>query len=130
MSSLSTPQAPAAPPPRLLDWVRDAIRVKCYSMRIEEAYVQWIRRFMCFTESGILKNWAGMRLGRFGKIAEKLRGKIGVRVLFLVRGRSQRSKKYSDPNFFWQFSLADQRRRSDSPGAVRCISLFGGFTVL
>jgi hypothetical protein len=32
--------------PRLLDQVRDGIRRKHYSMRTEQAYVDWIRRFV------------------------------------------------------------------------------------
>ena len=35
-----------APAPSLLTQVRDAIRVRHYSRRTEEAYVQWIRRFI------------------------------------------------------------------------------------
>ncbi|HUP62645.1 MAG TPA: integron integrase [Thermoanaerobaculia bacterium] len=35
-------------PPRLLDRLRDAIRVRQYSIRTEEAYVQWARRFIFF----------------------------------------------------------------------------------
>ncbi len=35
-------------PPRLLDRVRQAIRVRHYSIRTEEAYVQWSRRFILF----------------------------------------------------------------------------------
>jgi integron integrase len=34
--------------PRLLDRVRAAIRVRHYSIRTEQAYVQWIRRFILF----------------------------------------------------------------------------------
>jgi len=34
--------------PRLLDQVRDAIRVRHYSIRTEEAYLQWIRKFILF----------------------------------------------------------------------------------
>jgi hypothetical protein len=34
--------------PRLLDQVRDVIRVKHYSIRTEQAYVQWIKRFILF----------------------------------------------------------------------------------
>jgi len=37
-----------APPPKLLDQVRDAIRTRHYSYRTEEAYVHWIRRFILF----------------------------------------------------------------------------------
>jgi integrase len=35
-------------PPRLLDRVRLAIRARHYSIRTEEAYVAWIRRFILF----------------------------------------------------------------------------------
>jgi len=34
--------------PRLLDQVREVIRIKRYSIRTEEAYVQWIKRFILF----------------------------------------------------------------------------------
>jgi site-specific recombinase XerD len=39
---------PAAPKPKLLDQVRAAIRLRHYSLRTEEAYVQWIKRFIFF----------------------------------------------------------------------------------
>lgn len=42
---------PADPPParpRLLDQVRDAIRYRHYSYRTEQAYVEWVRRFVRF----------------------------------------------------------------------------------
>jgi site-specific recombinase XerD len=35
-------------PPKLLDQVRDRIRRKHYSLRTEEAYVHWIKRFIIF----------------------------------------------------------------------------------
>ena len=35
-------------PKKLLDQVRDVIRVKHYSIRTEESYVDWIRRFILF----------------------------------------------------------------------------------
>lgn len=34
--------------PRLLDQVRDAIRVRHYSLRTEASYIQWIKRFILF----------------------------------------------------------------------------------
>jgi site-specific recombinase XerD len=43
--------APAEPPvssPKLLDRVRWHLRVKHYSIRTEQAYVDWIRRFILF----------------------------------------------------------------------------------
>ena len=36
------------PPKKLLDQVRDAIRLKHYSYRTEETYVQWIVRYILF----------------------------------------------------------------------------------
>jgi Phage integrase, N-terminal SAM-like domain len=36
------------PPKKLLDQVRDAIRLKHYSYRTEETYIQWIRRYILF----------------------------------------------------------------------------------
>ncbi|MCI0421527.1 MAG: phage integrase N-terminal SAM-like domain-containing protein [Acidobacteria bacterium] len=36
------------PPPKLLDRVRAAIRARHYSIRTDEAYVGWIRRFILF----------------------------------------------------------------------------------
>jgi hypothetical protein len=35
-------------PPKLLDQVRDRIRIKHYSIRTETQYVQWIKRFILF----------------------------------------------------------------------------------
>ena len=35
-------------PKKLLEQVRDAIRMKHYSYRTEQAYVQWIRRDILF----------------------------------------------------------------------------------
>lgn len=34
--------------PKLLDQVRDRIRVKHYSLRTEDAYLGWIKRFILF----------------------------------------------------------------------------------
>jgi len=40
--------ASTPPPKRLLDQVRDAIRLKHYAYRTEQTYVQWIRRYILF----------------------------------------------------------------------------------
>jgi integron integrase len=39
---------PGSPPPRLLDQLRAAIRLRHYSIRTESAYVDWTRRFILF----------------------------------------------------------------------------------
>ncbi|MDR3682262.1 MAG: integron integrase [Geothrix sp.] len=37
-----------APPPKLLDQLRERLRVRHYSLRTEDAYVDWVRRFILF----------------------------------------------------------------------------------
>lgn len=44
------PPEPAAATPKLLDRVRWHLRVKHYSIRTEQAYLDWIRRFILFHE--------------------------------------------------------------------------------
>jgi integron integrase len=41
-------RAPVGQKPKLLDQVREAIRMRHYSLRTEEAYVSWIKRFILF----------------------------------------------------------------------------------
>jgi integron integrase len=45
---LAAPGSQTAPAPRLLDRVRWHLRVKHYSLRTEQVYVDWIRRFIVF----------------------------------------------------------------------------------
>lgn len=44
---MSAPTLPPSPP-RLLDQLRDALRVRHYSRRTEAAYAGWVRRFVAF----------------------------------------------------------------------------------
>ena len=49
MSDFSEPsEKSAATPPGLLDQVRDRLRVKHYSIRTEQVYVGWIKRYIIF----------------------------------------------------------------------------------
>ena len=62
--------------PKLLELVRERIRVKHYSLRTEEAYLHWIRRFIFFhgkrhpremggaTTSARCRNCSGTRTSR------------------------------------------------------------------
>ena len=43
--------APGAPPPKLLDRLRIHLRTRHYSIRTEEAYVDWARRFILFHDN-------------------------------------------------------------------------------
>ena len=39
---------PTAQPPKLLDQIRNKLRVKHYAIRTEEQYLHWIKRFILF----------------------------------------------------------------------------------
>ena len=50
LSAMDTSNGTRSPdrPPRLLDQLRDRIRLKHYSRRTEQAYVQWVKRYIYF----------------------------------------------------------------------------------
>jgi Phage integrase, N-terminal SAM-like domain len=52
-------------PKKLLDQVRDAIRLKHYSYRTEESYVYWIRRYILFHNKQHPKDMGGAELETF-----------------------------------------------------------------
>jgi site-specific recombinase XerD len=51
--------------PKLLDQVRYAIRAKHYSLRTEEVYIQWIRRFILFHNKRHPKDMGAEEVGQF-----------------------------------------------------------------
>jgi hypothetical protein len=52
-------------PRKLLDQVRDIIRVKHYSYRTEESYVYWIRRYILFHQKRHPREMGGAELEAF-----------------------------------------------------------------
>lgn len=55
----------ARPPRRLLDQVRDALRVKHYSYRTEPAYVGWPQRFLLCHEKRHPREMGAIEIERF-----------------------------------------------------------------
>jgi site-specific recombinase XerD len=55
----------AAKPKKLLDQVRDALRVRHYAYRTEEFYVYWIRRYILFHNKRHPKDMAEAELEAF-----------------------------------------------------------------
>ncbi len=53
------------PPPKLLDQVRDAIRLKHYSIRTESAYADWIKRYILFHNKRHPKDMDGGEIEAF-----------------------------------------------------------------
>jgi integron integrase len=82
----------APDPPRLLDQVRDRIRLKHYSIRTEEAYVDWIRRFILFHDKRHPSELAGSDVEAFltdlavtRNVAASTQNLAKAAVLFLYR---------------------------------------------
>lgn len=94
----SQPQNTASPSagkesPRLLDQVRERLRFKHYSLRTEEAYVHWIKRFIFFhkkkhpNEMGAREVTAFLsHLAVAGKVAAATQNQALAALLFLYRG--------------------------------------------
>ncbi|HYE34139.1 MAG TPA: phage integrase N-terminal SAM-like domain-containing protein [Methylocaldum sp.] len=55
----------SAQAPRLLDQVREKIRLRHYSIRTEQAYVDWIRRFIVFHGKRLSRIWVLRRSSVF-----------------------------------------------------------------
>lgn len=79
-------------PPRLLDRVRNAIRMRHYSLRTEEAYVGWIRRFILYHRKRHPASMGGDEVSDFlthlatnEKVASSTQGQALSALLFLYR---------------------------------------------
>jgi integron integrase len=79
-------------PPKLLDQVRDKLRVKHYSIRTEQVYVDWIKRYILFHGKRHPKNLGAQDIEAFlthlavtGKVAASTQNQAKSAVLFLYR---------------------------------------------
>lgn len=85
--------SPSAPqPPKLLDQVRDRIRVKHYSIRTETQYLQWIRRFILFHDKRHPRDMGAAEVEAFlthlaveGRVAASTQNQALSALLFLYR---------------------------------------------
>jgi integron integrase len=78
--------------PRLLDQVRDRIRLKHYSIRTEDAYVEWIRRFILFQGKRHPREMGAVEVERFlthlavfGKVSASTQNQAKSALLFLYK---------------------------------------------
>jgi integron integrase len=63
-SNLSSPSV-AGRPPRLLDLLRDELRVRRYALRTERVYVEWVRRFIRFHRNRHPRDMGGEEVTAF-----------------------------------------------------------------
>ena len=80
------------PAPKLLDMVRERIRVKHYSLRTEDAYLHWIRRFIFFHAKRHPREMGGPEVEAFlsdlavaGRVAASTQNQALSALLFLYR---------------------------------------------
>ena len=79
-------------PPKLLNQVRDKLRVKHYSIRTEQTYVDWIKRFILFHDKRHPKDLGAQDVEAFlthlavaGKVSASTQNQAKSAVLFLYR---------------------------------------------
>lgn len=82
----------SAPEPRLLDQIRNRIRLKHYSIRTEEAYVDWARRFVLFHGKRHPRNMGASEVEAFlthlavhGKVSASTQNQAKSGLLFLYK---------------------------------------------
>ena len=89
-SSASSKTNPEAP--RLLNQVRDKIRLKHYSIRTEQAYTDWIRRFILYHQKRHPEEMGAVEVEQFlthlavaGKVSVSTQNQAKSALLFLYR---------------------------------------------
>lgn len=78
--------------PKLLDQVRNKIRLKHYSMRTEESYVQWVKRFVLFNRKRHPRELGAAEVELFlttlavkGKVSASTQNQAKSAILFLYK---------------------------------------------
>jgi len=79
-------------PPKLLDQVQELLRIKHYALRTEEAYVDWIRRFILFHNKRHPRDMGTPEIRAFlahlateGNVAASTQNQALAAILFLYR---------------------------------------------
>ncbi len=103
------------PPPRLLDRVRDQIRLRHYSYRTEKSYVAWIRRYIIFHNRRHPASLGGPEVEAFlthlavkGRVSAATQNRALAAILFLYRD-------VLEQNLPWLASVVRARRRRRLP---------------
>ena len=113
---MNTPTS--TPAPRLLDRVREAIRLRHFSWRTEQAYVHWIKRFILFhgkrhpSEMGAVEvqsflSWLAVE----GRVSASTQGQALAALLFLY-------KQVLDVNLPWLDEVVRAKRPQRLPAVL------------
>ena len=92
MRQLATPSQTNSNTPRLLNQVRDKIRLKHYSIRTEQVYSEWVKRFVLFHKKRHPKDMGTGEVEQFlthlavvGKVSASTQNQAKSALLFLYR---------------------------------------------
>ena len=92
MNYRSAPQHFISQPPKLLDQVRDAIRVRHYSLKTERTYIKWIREYAIFHTKQPPKNLNEKHISEFlthlavnKKVASSTQNQALCAIVFLYK---------------------------------------------
>jgi hypothetical protein len=136
--SLEQPRAPymaavAGGRPRLLDHLRDVIRRKHYSLRTEEAYLAWVRRFVHFLRAS---SSSRLRAHRSAGVSQPSRGRgAGIRfaqnqarsaLLFLYKEVQHEIVVREGKGFRDRVTMMPQALRDDLAGHMARVQVFHG----
>ncbi len=103
-----------AQPPKLLDQVRDKLRVKHYSIRTEQAYSGWIKRFIYFHGKRYPKEMGAQEIEAFLTYLEQEKGQIDFPI---HRAPWEGGINISDP---FSHLLGKIKRCQTHPAGSRC----------
>lgn len=102
-NDVNTPQMSSPKTPKLLDQVRGKIRLKHYSIRTEQAYVDWIRRFILFHNKRHPIDMGASEVEAFlthlaikGKVAASTQNQARSALLFLYKEVLDRALPWMD----------------------------------
>ena len=110
--------------PKLLNQVRARIRVKHYSVRTEQAYVDWITRFIVHFDNRHPRDLGAVEVEAFlthlaveGQVAASTRNQAKCAILFLYREVLAQEPRFPPLGFIQH--LPDQRCRGSCARAAR-----------
>jgi hypothetical protein len=111
-----SPPIEEASRPRLLDRVRDACRVRHYSLRTEDAYVDWIRRFILFHRKRHPLEMGAAEINLFLRLSQRYRAGRHASDTNPKRQRGDRRERGTRPGIRTSLTLRVGVRRSGGPG--------------
>jgi len=104
-----------AQPPRLLDQLREQLRVRHYSLRTEDAYVDWVRRFILFHDKRHPRDMGAAEVQGFlshlavdRKVSPSTQNQAKAALLFLYR-------QVLDADLPWLAGIVQAKRQPRLP---------------